>query len=136
MTVTVEIPMALPSVANLREHWAAKARRVKAQRAAVMLAMKAQRVQWQLDGEPGPWWPLHGGAVLRVTLTRVAPRALDDDNAVSAAKGVRDAVAAYFGVDDRDPRVTWRYAQSKGKACVRLSFDAPRRGGRDDERRD
>ena len=36
-----------------------------------------------------------------VWLVRLAPRMLDDDNAVSSMKAVRDAIAAHFGVDDR-----------------------------------
>lgn len=43
-------------------------------------------------------------------LTRGAPRAMDSDNLVGACKAVRDAVAAWLGVDDgpRGP-VTWTY---------------------------
>lgn len=49
-----------------------------------------------------------------VTLTRISPRLLDDDNLRPALKAVRDGVADRLGVDDRDPRVEWRYAQRKG----------------------
>ncbi len=53
---------------------------------------------------------------LVVTLTRVAPRALDDDGAVTSLKACRDGVADALGLpNDRDPRVTWRYAQRRGK---------------------
>ena len=48
-----------------------------------------------------------------VTLTRIAPRALDCDNNQISMKAVRDGVADRLGVDDRDPRVTWRYGQEK-----------------------
>ena len=37
---------------------------------------------------------------LNVTITRCAPRKLDDDNLVSSAKPVIDAVARWLGVDD------------------------------------
>lgn len=100
MCVIVSIPVPLPSVANMREHWAAKARRVKSQRHAV---------GWILGNRPRPALPVV------VTLTRVAPRSLDGDNMQSACKGVRDEVAKWLGVDDADPRVTWSYAQVKGK---------------------
>lgn len=46
-----------------------------------------------------------------VTLTRVGPRRLDDDNLAGSLKGVRDAIAAALGVDDRDPKVQWVYGQ-------------------------
>jgi hypothetical protein len=50
-----------------------------------------------------------------ITLTRIAPRKLDTDNLVSACKGVRDGIADTLGVDDGDERITWKYAQRKGK---------------------
>lgn len=54
-----------------------------------------------------------GGAVV-VTLTRIAPGTLDDDNLRPAMKAVRDGVADALGVDDRDPAVHWQYAQHRG----------------------
>lgn len=48
-----------------------------------------------------------------VTLTRVAPRALDDDNLAFAFKAIRDGAADALGVRDNDPRVSWRYAQAR-----------------------
>lgn len=117
MTVTVEIPMALPSAGNLHEHWRKRHQRIKAQRASVGLMLHANRVGHQLA-------PKNSIDALVVTLTRVAPRALDDDNLAFAFKGCRDEIAAYFGVNDNDPRVTWRYAQERGKpASVRIAFD-------------
>jgi hypothetical protein len=120
MTVMVEIPMALPSVANGNKggHWAVRARRTKAQRNAVLLAMKTA------GGGINPLAveQTHG-ARLAVTLTRVGPRALDDDNLAYAFKACRDSVAAYFGIDDADPRIEWVYGQQKGPACVRIDFE-------------
>jgi hypothetical protein len=98
-TLEVKIPMRLPSAANLREHWRARHRRVKAQRATVAAF---------LGGRPRPSLP----AV--VTLTRVSPRPLDGDNLQGAFKGVRDQVAAWFGIDDASSWVTWAYAQRRG----------------------
>lgn len=49
-----------------------------------------------------------------MTLTRIAPRELDGDNLQSSLKACRDGVADWLGVDDRDPRVTWSYAQRRG----------------------
>lgn len=102
VTIKVVVPLRLHSSANLREHWAVKARRVKAEREAVWACMTAAKVKAKLP--------------CSVTLTRVAPRALDGDNLVSCFKACRDSVAfVYLRVDDRDPRVTWVYAQRKGK---------------------
>jgi hypothetical protein len=110
MTIRIEVPLTLPSVANLREHWAAKAKRVKAQR--LVVAWRLKLVRDVLTPPPNV-----------VTLIRVAPRRLDDDNLASAFKAVRDEVAKHIGIDDGDQRVAWRYAQAKGKACVFIDFE-------------
>jgi hypothetical protein len=91
-----------PSTPNLREHWAATAKRVKAQRAAVARKM--------------PAWS--EGPLLIVRLTRVGPRLLDTDNLAAALKGHRDAVAARLRVDDASPLVKWEYHQAKGEPAV------------------
>lgn len=74
--------------------------------------MKAEReaVGWYLAGWARPMLPC------TVLLTRVGPsNGLDDDNLRGALKGVRDAVAEWLRIDDRDPRVTWQYDQRRGK---------------------
>lgn len=97
-----------------REHWSARSRRVKGERNATRAArLGAIRT--------ADWYALTDevamGKTLVVTLTRIAPRQLDDDNLRGGSlKSVRDEVAAMLGVDDRDPVVTWEYAQRKGKA--------------------
>lgn len=127
MTVVVEIPMKLPSASNMREHWAAKHRRVKAQREATRLVLKTKPIRWVSDASGrvayAPMLAHWSVARLAITLTRVSPRKLDDDNLRGAFKACRDEVAAHFGVDDADPRIVWRYAQERGPACVRISFD-------------
>jgi hypothetical protein len=90
--------MRLLSAANLREHWAAKARRVKQQRQAVAMF---------IGGRPKPALPVV------VTLVRIAPRALDGDNLQSAFKAPRDEIARWLGCQDNDPRVTWVYGQRR-----------------------
>lgn len=45
----------------------------------------------------------------------MAPRGLDTDNLQGSAKHVRDAVARWLGVNDRDPRVTWHVGQEHGR---------------------
>jgi len=53
-----------------------------------------------------------------VTITRVAPGTLDDDNLAGACKHTRDGIADALGLDDRDARLSWRYAQQKSKRGV------------------
>lgn len=50
-----------------------------------------------------------------VTMTRISPGTLDDDNLRPALKSIRDGIADAFGVKDNDPRIEWRYAQERGK---------------------
>jgi hypothetical protein len=95
MTTTVTLPLKLMSLANLRIHWSARHKLVKAQREAAIMVP-------------------HHDLPCVVTITRIAPRALDSDNLVSCAKGLRDGIADRLGVKDNDPRVEWRYAQRKG----------------------
>lgn len=49
---------------------------------------------------------------------------LDDDNLRSALKAVRDGIAEKLGIDDRDPRVEWRYGQRKGMVGVDVELEA------------
>ena len=101
--VLVTVPIRLESVANKREHWARKARRVKSERDAV---------GWILGNHPRPALP---GVV---ALTRVAPRELDGDNLQAAFKAVRDAVATFLGVADNHAGIRWEYAQRSGGVRV------------------
>lgn len=93
----VMIPIKTVSETNQREHWTSRHRRRKAQRWAAFCHT-----------------PIHQLPCV-VTLTRVAPRRLDDDNLRGALKAVRDGIADRLGVDDADPRVEWRYGQRKGE---------------------
>lgn len=78
----------------------ARARRVKKEREAV---------HWLL-------LPHRPALPCVVTLTRVAPsNGLDGDNLQGSLKACRDGVADWLKVDDRDPRVTWLYAQRRGR---------------------
>lgn len=56
-----------------------------------------------------------------VTVTRVGPRLLDDDNATASAKATRDEVAAWLGVDDGDGSVRWEVAQERGPYAVKIT---------------
>ena len=101
MKIATTIPVRTYSLTNQREHWSKKARRAKQERNWAKLTAGSARLQ--LLRLP-----------LTITLTRVAPRALDDDNLRGALKSIRDGIADCLGVDDRDARVTWRYAQRRG----------------------
>lgn len=106
---TCTIPLRLQSAANLREHWAAKHRRVQKERQTVWLTLRAS---WGLLASP---WQ----APVLITITRLAPRAathpLDGDNLQAACKATRDAVAQWLNIDDGDSILTWVYAQRPGK---------------------
>ena len=93
----------LVSEANTHEHHWLRVKRAAAHHAAVALHLGPRRA-------PAP------PAV--VVITRLAPGSLDSDNLQGSAKHVRDAVAKWLGVDDRDPRVTWRVAQERTKPGV------------------
>jgi crossover junction endodeoxyribonuclease RusA len=102
MHLAVTIPVKVVSVANQRLHWAAKATQTKRQRLLAWAELK----------HAAPDGPGLGPVVVK--LTRIAPRELDDDNLRSAFKAMRDGVADWLKVDDRDSRVKWEYAQERG----------------------
>lgn len=92
------IPIRLPSLPNTRMSWRALASLKKKQKMATRRVIN--------DG----WYILP----LIITITRVGPRKLDDDNLAGACKYVRDAIADRVGVDDGSPLYTWRYEQCTG----------------------
>lgn len=107
--MTLTIPLHTISESNARQHWAKRAKRVKAQRATTCMALRAhpaiEKQRWAMRCTDG----------LMVTLTRIAPRTLDTDNAAGAMKAVRDGVADALGIKDNDARCRWSYKQRKGK---------------------
>jgi len=96
---------------NDREHHMIRYRRVKAEKSLVA---------WQLSefNDRKPALPCV------CTLTRFAPsNGLDDDNLAGSLKGVRDAVADWLGVDDRDrSRVRYVYEQQRAPWAVGIAF--------------
>jgi hypothetical protein len=103
----VRLPLRTNNGLNAREHWAARSQRVK----------KERTMAWQLV--PRIVLPCE------ITLVRISPGTLDDDNLRGALKGVRDGIADKFGIDDRDPRVTWVYRQEREKGyAVRVELRA------------
>lgn len=103
--ILLRLPLRLQSVANLREHWAAKARRAKRERQTV--CQEFVRV--------GGIWMTHPTIPLVITITRIAPRPLDGDNLQAACKACRDGIADWLKTQDNDPLLTWHYAQQRGK---------------------
>ena len=97
--------MKIVSVANMRLHWAVKAKLVRDQRTRTRMSLNAAAQSSGLEMLP-----------VTVVLTRVAPRRLDGDNLQSGFKAVRDGVADWLGVDDGNGLIDWQYAQRSGKA--------------------
>lgn len=100
--IRVTVPIRTVSGLNVREHWRARAARVRKER---------ETTAWILAGKKPPELPC------TVSLTRVGPsNGLDEgDNLNSAFKGVRDQIAKWIGIDDRSKLVTWHYAQRREK---------------------
>ena len=105
------IPLRTGMGLNSREHFMARKRRVASER---------QAVAYVLGPQVKPALPLI------VTLTRIAPsNGLDDDNLAGALKAVRDQVAEWLGVDDRDRKtVRYEYEQERGPWGVRIEWRA------------
>jgi hypothetical protein len=107
--VNIVLHIRTVSESNARGHWSKRAKRARDQRSVAKLVVAAT---------------LRGSDVasalpcVSVTLTRIAPRSLDDDNLRGALKAVRDGVADALGVDDGHASITWQYAQEKGPPKV------------------
>lgn len=110
MLVTFTIPIRTWAGENQRLHWAERAKRAKSQRHATAACWRAESFLMVNRRQFMPTPPCV------VTLTRIAPRMLDEgDNLSSSQKAIRDQIAAELGIDDRDSRVEWRYRQERGK---------------------
>lgn len=103
----IKIPLRTGNGQNNREHFRVAAKRAKAEREAVLWALKPSVL---------PSMPC------TVLLTRVAPsNGLDQhDNLRGALKHCVDAIADWFGIKDNDPRMTWEYAQARGPWAVQI----------------
>jgi hypothetical protein len=106
----------LVSEANQREHYMAKYKRNKVQQAVTLLALRGLDPVGMLGQE------------LVITLTRIAPRALDSDNLAGSFKHTQDAIAKHIRIDDGDRRLEWRYQQAKGKYGVEVRMERKQRG--------
>jgi len=107
--IVVKLPLRLVTESNAKEHWRTKHKRGKAQRSVTWIRMTAALVG--AIGSPA----VHSLLPARITLTRIAPRKLDVDNAWSSVKHVIDGVADAFNLPDNDERFEWAVAQRKGE---------------------
>jgi hypothetical protein len=103
--ITITLPIKTVAGLNAREHHMARMRRVKNERCSA---------KW------GVWQASKNVALpVVVTMTRLSSGELDDDNLQGACKAIRDGIADAYGIDDRDRRIKWQYAQAK---CKRGEF--------------
>jgi hypothetical protein len=99
----VLVPLHAGRGQNEREHFMARARRVKGERDTTGWALRAHERRHRKPHLP-----------CMVRLERQGPTpGLDDDNLVGSLKAVRDAVAEWIGVDDDDPRIHFEYTQAR-----------------------
>lgn len=87
-TLTLDLPIRTVSEANSREGWRARGKRKVAQQTEV-------QVEWL-----NKFGRRKVNLPCVVTLTRIGPKLLDDDNLVGSFKFIRDQVAKMIGVDD------------------------------------
>lgn len=105
MRIEIDVPIKVVSESNACEHWRRKHQRCVNMRKKIKIFFIPYVQKISLPCE--------------VTLIRIAPRFLDDDNLVGAFKYIRDAVADLIipglahGRADADPRIKWVYIQRK-----------------------
>ena len=100
-----QLPLRLSNAKSSHQHWSKRRQRVQFERQYVYDRLT---MLW----EDGPLL----GLPLTIVLTRIAPRALDDDNLRFACSAVRDAVSdwlagTYLKGDDRQIGLDWTYEQ-------------------------
>lgn len=120
--IDVSLPLHTESTnAKLRVHWRTLRAKAKRERGVVALVLRSAGLRELAPAER---------AVVTLVRTQVPrSRGLDDDNLRGALKAVRDEVAKALGVDDKEPRVTWRYAETRGSEHgVRIVIEGDRLG--------
>lgn len=118
------VPIRTVSELNVREsHFTRSSRAKKQKQGAWILCYVLQRVPWcgpapklarnrNLKGALAPYGSIR--VPLTITLTRIAPGRLDDDNLRGSQKHIRDGIADALDVDDRTHLITWCYAERRG----------------------
>lgn len=128
MRYEVVIPIRAYSEPNCRDHWSVRWRRQQTQKWLAISALREIECQIAMPAT--------------ITLTRLGPKTLDDDNLSASLKAVRDAIADailrdrsqritddgrivhIYGAADGDERITWKYAQEKNqKYKVRITIE-------------
>ncbi len=105
--VKLKVKQPLTSEGNKKDYW--KLKKVRADVLKFMTRVELNRIKE----------PIQLPCI--ITLTRISPRKLDDDNLAYAFKSVRDMIAAFIfddyrmGRRDNDPRIKWLYDQKKGE---------------------
>ncbi len=125
-----EIPLKTVSEANCSEHWRVKSKRHKLQQFFIRSLFKHEAKSI--------------GLPCYVSLTRLSPRLLDDDNLRMAFKWIRDEISECLiplmrktyinkqgniqeikGRADCDPRISWGYNQQKSrKMGIRIEINS------------
>lgn len=125
--IILNLPIDTVSEMNCSQHWRVKSKRHKSQQFFVRLAMNKHKVNLPCT----------------VTMIRLSPRDLDDDNLSSAFKWIRDELSECLipnsrktyingrgktqeikGRADSDKRIKWLYGQEKAKIKgIRIEID-------------
>jgi hypothetical protein len=106
VTIRFTLALHLVSVANVRENWRKRGKRAGEHVAQAMHASIDRGIRSLVRESPQG---------LRVTITRIGPRDLDDDNLAISGKSVRDGIARAAGVDDGKKWWTWAYDQRRAR---------------------
>lgn len=122
--IILNLPIRTVSESNCSEHWSVKSKRHRQQQFFIRLLLITSKPEIILP--------------CKITLIRISPRLLDDDNLVGSLKYIRDEISAYInpekvvkckkinknnkivlyenkGHADNDKNITWAYAQKNGK---------------------
>jgi hypothetical protein len=105
ISTSITVPIRTVNPLNNRKHWRVVHARGECEKNATttMLIEATQR------GRAFPMLPIV------VTLVRIGKQMMDSDSLAASNKHIRDAIAKWYGEDDRDGgRIEWRYAQEPG----------------------
>lgn len=115
------LPIKTVNPTNSRQHWRTVSKRGRLEKSHAYYAVKSIH--------PMPPLPVS------VTFTRIGAGSMDeDDNLRASMKHLKDGIALAFGIDDKDKRITWQYAQEKAKRGVygvRIRIEAVDRSSAD-----
>ncbi len=101
------------------EHWTKKKERHDKQKFLIKTFFNIWSVSSALEEAALQFKDLDQEPAYRIHMTRISPRALDEDNLVSAFKWIKDAIADVFypgkaaGRADDSKNLKWEYHQEK-----------------------